>query len=69
MKKVFLIIILFSFICSQNMGILKTKKNKSGLGVLLTSNYIYKVDETGKHILDKPEKIIDTSFHNPFTSL
>ena len=42
MKKFIILFSFFTFLFSQNLGILKTHKNKSGLGVFLTSYFMYK---------------------------
>ena len=56
MKKTIIILFLFSFSFSQNMGILKTHKNKSGLGVFITSHFMYKSDSRDHNIRNIPER-------------
>ena len=38
------------------MGILKTHKNKSGLGVFITSHFMFKSDSRGHNIRNIPER-------------
>ena len=60
MKKIFIIALLFSFSFSQQMGMLKTNKNKSGLGMFARANYMYNLDYEGNIIVVKPG---DYSYH------
>ena len=54
--KILIIFLLFSFSFNQNMGILKTNKNRSGLGVFVTSNFLYKGNNDGQNIREIPER-------------
>ena len=54
--KILILFLTFSFSFNQNMGILKTNKNKSGLGIFVTSNFLYKGDNTDQHIREIPER-------------
>ena len=71
MKKTLILLFLLSFSFSQNMGILKTKKNKSGLGIFITSYFMYKSDSEGHNIRNIPERFrisINYSAENNFDS-
>ena len=54
--KILTFFLLFSFSFNQNMGILKTNKNRSGLGVFVTSNFLYKGNNDGQNIREIPER-------------
>ena len=54
--KILTSILLFSFSFNQNMGILKTNKNRSGLGVFVTSNFLYKGNNDDQNIREIPER-------------
>ena len=54
--KILTFFLLFSFSFNQNMGILKTNKNKSGLGIFVTSNFLYKGNNVGQNIREIPER-------------
>ena len=56
MKKTIILLFLISFSFSQNMGILKTNKNKSGLGVFITSHFMFKSDSREHNIRDLPDR-------------
>ena len=57
MKKILIAILLLSFSFSQNFSALKSKKNKSGLGIFLTIQHAYKGGSEGSNILDVPGQI------------
>ena len=59
-KKIFIITLLFSFSFSQHLGMLKTNKNKTGLGMFARANYMYNIDDEGDIIVLKPG---DYSYH------
>jgi len=54
--KILTFLLLFSFSFNQNMGILKTNKNRSGLGVFVTSTFSYKGYKDNKTIREIPER-------------
>jgi len=60
MIKILITMLLISFSYSQQMGMLKTNKNKSGLGVFVRANYLYNLDYEGDFIVVKPG---DYSYH------
>lgn len=69
MKKIIIILFLISFSFSQNMGILKTNKNKSGLRVCITSHFMFKSDSEGHIIRDLPDRFrfsLNYSFKSNF---
>ena len=55
--KILTLFLLFSFSFNQNMGILKTNKNRSGRGVFVTSNILYKRNKDGQNIREIPERV------------
>ena len=55
MNKILITFLLISFSFSQNMGMLKTIKNKTGLGFYIQANYMYKQDFDGANIINIPE--------------
>ena len=64
MKKFIIFFSFFTFLFSQNLGILKTHKNKSGLGVFLTSYFMYKSDSDDHNIKNIPERFRITINHS-----
>ena len=54
MKKILIVLLLLTFSYTQNFGILKSKKNKSGLGIVFTLQHSYKGGKEGSNILDVP---------------
>ena len=54
--KILTFFLLFSFSFNQNMGILKTNKNRSGFGVFVTSNFLYKGNNDDQNIREIPER-------------
>ena len=71
MKKILIVLLLLTFSYTQNFGILKSKKNKSGLGIVFTLQHSYKGGKEGSNILDVPGqfnfKISYKFFHNVFS--
>ena len=69
MKKIIIILFLISFSFSQNMGILKTNKNKSGLRVCITSHFMFKSDSREHNIRHLPDRFrfsLNYSFKSNF---
>ena len=57
MRYKYILILLLSSIFTQNIGMLKTNKNKSGLGFFVTSTHEYKGDDDGQMFNLKPDRI------------
>ena len=55
---IFILMFFFTFSFTQNMGILKTKKNKLGVGIFVTTFYSYKGQNDGADVWGKPERYI-----------
>ena len=55
---IFILMLFFTFSYTQNMGILKTQKNKLGMGIFVTTFYSYKGQNDGADVWGKPERYI-----------